>query len=172
MALLLLAFLGGILKPLYSASAPLRVHTRGPALPEDRASASSRHGDNIYRICGAGHRGGGWVVRANQYGRAASLVVLAVFGLALLWRALADRLSRPFVQLGSSLAARSGSDSNPGCHRAALGAVRRTDPRIGPGRGCARGNTNTAFLLLAYAAGAATSLSSRRIRGRASVRRA
>src|SRR6202042_1856589 len=45
--------------------------------------------------------GGGWIVRANQYGRDASLVVLAIFGLTLLWPALADRLSRPFVRLGS-----------------------------------------------------------------------
>src|SRR6202008_4361497 len=39
--------------------------------------------------------GGAWVVRANQYGRVVSLVVLAVFGVTLLWPALADGISRP-----------------------------------------------------------------------------
>src|SRR5262252_2327244 len=36
--------------------------------------------------------GGGWAVAANQYGRWAALVLLAVFGLTLLVPALADRL--------------------------------------------------------------------------------
>src|SRR6202021_2857199 len=47
--------------------------------------------------------GGGWIVRANQYGRVAALVVLAILGLTLLWDGLAERLSRPLVQLGSRL---------------------------------------------------------------------
>jgi cytochrome c biogenesis protein CcdA len=34
--------------------------------------------------------GGGWVVRANEYGRIAALILLSVFGLTLLWPALAD----------------------------------------------------------------------------------
>jgi cytochrome c biogenesis protein CcdA len=40
--------------------------------------------------------GGGWIVRANQYGRAASLAVLALFGLTLLLPALAE-IKRPRV---------------------------------------------------------------------------
>ena len=63
--------------------------------------------------------GGAWVVRANQYGRI-SLVVLAIFGLTLLWPALADWLSRPFVQLGSRLSQPSGSGANPGTFRSLL----------------------------------------------------
>ena len=61
--------------------------------------------------------GGSWVVRANQYGRIASLVVLAFFGVTLLWPALADRLSRPFVQLGSRLAT---PDAGSGISRSLL----------------------------------------------------
>src|SRR6202050_4827726 len=65
--------------------------------------------------------GGGWVVRANQYGRDASLIVLAIFGLTLLWPSLADRLSRPFVRLGSNLANSSGSnDAKPSVMRSLL----------------------------------------------------
>src|SRR5271170_98419 len=47
--------------------------------------------------------GGGWVVRANDYGRLAALVLLAVFGLMLLWPSLAEHLTRPLVALGSRL---------------------------------------------------------------------
>ena len=40
--------------------------------------------------------GGGWVTGANEYGRIAALVVLAVFGLTLLWPGLADRARAAF----------------------------------------------------------------------------
>src|SRR5277367_680076 len=46
---------------------------------------------------------GGWAVEANQFGRAAALVLLAVFGLTLVFPALADRLTRPLVALGDRL---------------------------------------------------------------------
>src|SRR5258708_22696420 len=42
---------------------------------------------------------GGWVVEASQYGRDAAIVLLAVFGFALLFPALADRLAKTFVAL-------------------------------------------------------------------------
>src|SRR5277367_4338059 len=41
--------------------------------------------------------GGGWAVHANQYGRIAALVLLAFFGVTLLSRTLADRMTRPLV---------------------------------------------------------------------------
>jgi cytochrome c biogenesis protein CcdA len=46
---------------------------------------------------------GGWAVEANQYGRDAAIVLLAVFGLALLFPALADRLAQPLVAFGARL---------------------------------------------------------------------
>ena len=51
--------------------------------------------------------GGGWAVRANQFGRIAALILFALFGLTLLFSSLAERLSRPLVQLGNRLLARS-----------------------------------------------------------------
>jgi cytochrome c biogenesis protein CcdA len=42
---------------------------------------------------------GYWVVQPNQTGRLLALVLLAVFGLDLLFPALADRLSQPLVRL-------------------------------------------------------------------------
>ena len=47
--------------------------------------------------------GGGWAVEANQYGRFAAIALLALFGVALLFPALSDRLTRPLVALGARL---------------------------------------------------------------------
>ncbi len=47
--------------------------------------------------------GGGWAVHANQYGRIAALILLAFFGVTLLSRSLADRMTRPLVALGDRL---------------------------------------------------------------------
>src|ERR1700712_215788 len=47
--------------------------------------------------------GGGWAVRANQFGRIAALVLFVIFGLTLLFSSLAERISRPLVQLGNKL---------------------------------------------------------------------
>src|SRR6201986_208096 len=44
--------------------------------------------------------GGGWAVQANEYGRYVAIVLLAVFGVTLLFPALSDRLTRPLVALG------------------------------------------------------------------------
>src|SRR5207247_110018 len=47
--------------------------------------------------------GGGLAVEANQYGRIASLALLALFGVTLLFPALSDRMVRPVVALGARL---------------------------------------------------------------------
>ncbi|WP_409514493.1 cytochrome c biogenesis CcdA family protein, partial [Brevundimonas sp.] len=47
--------------------------------------------------------GGGWAVRANAVGRWIALAVMGVLGLSLLFPALGDRLTRPFVAAGSWL---------------------------------------------------------------------
>jgi cytochrome c biogenesis protein CcdA len=41
--------------------------------------------------------GGGWAVEANQYGRIAAIVLLAVFEITRLFPELSDRLTRPLV---------------------------------------------------------------------------
>ncbi len=47
--------------------------------------------------------GGGWVVRVNQIGRTAAIVIVAILGLTLLLPNLATFLTRPFVRLGDRL---------------------------------------------------------------------
>ncbi|MGB5903230.1 MAG: cytochrome c biogenesis protein CcdA, partial [Xanthobacteraceae bacterium] len=53
---------------------------------------------------------GGWAVVANQYARFAAIALLAVFGVALLFPSLAERLTAPLVTLGAKL---SNSASDP-----------------------------------------------------------
>ena len=113
--------------------------------------------------------GGGWAVRANEYGRVAALVLFGVFGLTLLFSSLAERLSRPFVQLGNRLSSAPGaSTSGPGAVNSFLlgiGTGLLWAPCAGPilgliltGAALSGASAHTTFLLLAYAAGAATSL--------------
>ncbi|PXW16379.1 cytochrome c biogenesis protein DipZ [Paraburkholderia caballeronis] len=114
--------------------------------------------------------GGGWAVAANQYGRIAALVLLAVFGVALLFPSLADYLSRPVVALGARLSASADDPQRAGGGFGAsllLGVATGMlwAPCAGPilgliltGAALQGASVHTSLLLLAYAAGAATSL--------------
>jgi cytochrome c biogenesis protein CcdA len=113
--------------------------------------------------------GGGWVVQANQYGRWLALVLMAFFGLTLLLPHLADRLTKPLVALGDKL-------SKARRRRKAVAPLRSSlllgvatgllwAPCAGPvlglvltGAALNGASVGTTLLLLAYAAGAATSL--------------
>src|ERR1700733_1964069 len=108
--------------------------------------------------------GGGWAVHANQYGRIAALVLLAFFGLTLLSRSLADRLTRPLVALGDRLSNNAGHGMG-GSFVLGIAAGLLWAPCAGPilgllltGAAIKGASASTTLLLLAYAAGAATSL--------------
>jgi cytochrome c biogenesis protein CcdA/thiol-disulfide isomerase/thioredoxin len=110
--------------------------------------------------------GGGWAVRANQYGRIAALVLLALFALMLLSRTLSDWLTRPLVAFGNRLTQNPSLSGGIG-GSLALGAATGLlwAPCAGPilglvltGAAIQGASINTTLLLLAYAAGAATSL--------------
>ena len=114
--------------------------------------------------------GGGWIVQANSYGRMAAIVVLGVFGLLLLFPSLADRATRPLVALGSRLSEKAGPGGGAKSPFAAsflLGVATGLlwAPCAGPilglvlaGAALQGASVQTSLLLLAYAAGAATSL--------------
>ncbi|MGJ7533505.1 MULTISPECIES: cytochrome c biogenesis protein DipZ [unclassified Variovorax] len=110
--------------------------------------------------------GGGWVVALNEYGRSAAIALLAVFGVTLLFPSVADRLSRPLVALGLRL-------SGPASEKASVfsplllgvGTGLLWAPCAGPilgliltGAALNGASIGTSLLLLAYAAGACTSL--------------
>jgi len=169
MLLLVLAFLGGVLTIISPCILPVLPFVFARADQPFRKSGLPLLTGMALTFAGLSAlatAGGAWVVRANQYGRIASLVVLTVFGLTLLWQGLADRLSRPFVRMGSSLLHSSNDD--PGIFRSLLLGVATGllwAPCAGPilglvltGAALEGASARTVFLLLAYAAGAATSL--------------
>ena len=110
--------------------------------------------------------GGGWAVSANQYGRVAAMVLLTLFAITLLSRSLADRLTRPLVALGNRLSGEAGGQSGIGASfllGIATGLL--WAPCAGPilglvltGAAIGGASVHTTLLLVAYAAGAATSL--------------
>lgn len=114
--------------------------------------------------------GGGWAVRANEVGRWIALAVMALLGLSLLLPAVGDRLMRPFVAAGSWLTDKAGRHSGDQLevrNSLLLGVATGLlwAPCAGPilgviltGAALQGAGVGTTVLLLAYAAGAATSL--------------
>lgn len=113
--------------------------------------------------------GGSWAIHANEYGRLAAILLLAIFGVSLLSPRIASIVTQPVVDLGNRLLNASG---RPGSVRTAassfiLGVATGLlwAPCAGPilgllltGAALDGANLETTFLLAAYAAGAATSL--------------
>lgn len=113
--------------------------------------------------------GGGWVAQANQAGRWAAIVLLAVFGLTLLMPRLAEHLTRPLVAAGNRLTGLAQRDGRPAGPLSSLLLGVATGllwaPCAGPilglvltGAALRGASVGTTLLLVAYAAGAATSL--------------
>ena len=112
--------------------------------------------------------GGGWVVQVNQYGRWLALLCVALFGLTLLLPRLSERLTRPLVAAGNRLSEAAGADARPRPGASFLIGVATGllwAPCAGPilglvltGAALQGASIGTTLLLLAYAAGAATSL--------------
>ncbi|MFL6801701.1 MAG: cytochrome c biogenesis protein DipZ [Sphingomicrobium sp.] len=111
--------------------------------------------------------GGGWAVKANAVGRWAALVLLALFGIALVFPSVSDRLTRPLVALGSRMSERQPGEKESVWSSAVLGVATGLlwAPCAGPILGIIftaaalqGASLSTTLLLLAYALGAATSL--------------
>jgi cytochrome c biogenesis protein CcdA/thiol-disulfide isomerase/thioredoxin len=113
--------------------------------------------------------GGGWVVQANQYGRWLAILLMAFFGVTLLFPHLADRLTRPLVSMGDRLSnsarAAEGTSSVKSSFLLGVATGLLWAPCAGPilglvltGAALHGASVGTTLLLLAYAAGAATSL--------------
>ena len=115
--------------------------------------------------------GGGWAVAANEYGRIAALVLLALFGIALIIPTFSERLAEPLVALGARLSRTADQGISEGGSTilpslllgVAVGLL--WAPCAGPilgliltGAALQGASAGTTLLLLAYAAGATTSL--------------
>jgi cytochrome c biogenesis protein CcdA/thiol-disulfide isomerase/thioredoxin len=174
MILFLLAYLGGVLTILSPCILPVLPFVFARA---DRPFLSSGlpmlvgMAATFALIATLASVAGGWAVAANQYGRFAALVLLALFGAALLVPELADRLTRPLVALGDRLSQSVNREGAQGgsivVSSALLGVATGLlwAPCAGPilgliltGAALRGASVETTLLLLAYAAGAATSL--------------
>jgi cytochrome c biogenesis protein CcdA/thiol-disulfide isomerase/thioredoxin len=171
MGLLLLAFLGGVLTILSPCILPVLPFVfaradqpfRKTGLPLLAGMALT-----FVTVAAVATGSAGWLVRANQIGRDAAMIVMAILGITLLWPGLATRVSRPFVRLGSEIQRSSTPDSPPSVFRSVLLGVATGllwAPCAGPilglvltGAALAGAGARTVFLLLSYAIGAAVSL--------------
>jgi cytochrome c biogenesis protein CcdA/thiol-disulfide isomerase/thioredoxin len=118
-------------------------------------------------VAGVATFAGAWVVRANQIGRILAIIIFALLGLALLFPGLAEYLTRPLVRFGGRVQGGSGA-AEPSIGRSLLLGMSTGllwAPCAGPilglilaGAALQGPNAHTAFLLLAFALGAAASL--------------
>ena len=170
MLLILLAYFGGILTILSPCILPVLPFVFARA---DRSFARSTlpmlagMAATFAIVATLAAVGGGWAVRANAIGRWAALALLALFGIALLFPGISDRMTRPIVALGSRLSERPPGERDSIWSSAVLGVATGLlwAPCAGPILGIIftaaalqGASLNTTFLLLAYALGAATSL--------------
>jgi cytochrome c biogenesis protein CcdA/thiol-disulfide isomerase/thioredoxin len=169
MLLILLAYLGGILTILSPCILPVLPFVFARAdRPFVRSTLPMLGGmaATFAIVATLAAVGGGWAVRANTVGRWAALVLLALFGIALVFPSVSDRLTRPLVTLGSRLTEKEGHQDSI-WSSVVLGVATGLlwAPCAGPILGIIftaaalqGASFNTTLLLLAYALGAATSL--------------
>ena len=168
MLLILLAYLGGILtiiSPCILPVLPFVFARTGRSFARSTLPMLAGMAVTFAVVATLAAIGGGWAVRANAIGRWAALILLALFGNALVFPRVSDRLTRPLVALGSRLSERGDEDS--AWSSAVLGVATGLlwAPCAGPILGIIfttaalnGASFNTTLLLLAYALGAATSL--------------
>ncbi len=169
MLLMLLAYLGGILTILSPCILPVLPFVFARAdRPFVRSTLPMLAGmaATFAIVATLAAVGGGWAVRANAVGRWAALILLALFGIALVFPSISDRLTRPLVALGARLTEKEGQQDSI-WSSVVLGVATGLlwAPCAGPILGIIftaaalqGASFDTTLLLLAYALGAATSL--------------
>ncbi|ANF86199.1 cytochrome C biogenesis protein [Pseudomonas antarctica] len=171
MWLLVLAYLGGVLtivSPCILPVLPFVFARTGQPFMRSGLPLLAGMAVTFALVASLAAVGGGWVVQVNQYGRWLALLCVALFGLTLLLPQLSERLTRPLVAAGSRLSQAAGTDAKPRAGASFLIGVATGllwAPCAGPilglvltGAALQGASIGTTLLLLAYAAGAATSL--------------
>ena len=171
MTLLVLAYLGGVLTIVSPCILPVLPFVFARAdRPFRRSALPMLAGMAVTFAVVASFAAvaGGWVVEANQYGRIAAMALLAAFGLTLIFPGIAERAMAPFVGLGAKLSASAEGETETSVSGSFLLGIATGflwAPCAGPvlgliltGAALNGANASTSLLLLAYAAGAATSL--------------
>ncbi|TCA96584.1 cytochrome c biogenesis protein DipZ [Rhizobium leguminosarum bv. viciae] len=172
MTLLIIAYLGGaltILSPCILPILPFVFARAGQPFVRSTLPMLAGMAATFALVATLAAVGGSWAVRANEYGRLAAIVLLALFGASLLSPRIASTLARPIVDLGNNLINATGGGRGTTTVKSALLLGVATGllwaPCAGPilglvltGAALQGANLQTTFLLIAYAAGAASSL--------------
>ncbi|WP_049731937.1 cytochrome c biogenesis protein DipZ [Rhizobium ecuadorense] len=171
MTLLIIAYLGGaltILSPCILPILPFVFARAGQPFVRSTLPMLAGMAATFALVATLAAVGGSWVIRANEYGRLAAIVLLALFGASLLSPRFASTLARPIVDLGNNMVASGSGRAAPTVKSALILGVATGllwAPCAGPilglvltGAALQGANLQTTFLLAAYAAGAATSL--------------
>ncbi|WP_064705212.1 cytochrome c biogenesis protein DipZ [Rhizobium bangladeshense] len=173
MTLLIIAYLGGvltILSPCILPILPFVFARAGQPFVKSTLPMLVGMAATFALVATLAAVGGGWAIPANEYGRLAAIVLLALFGASLLSPRFASTLARPIVDLGNNLMNAGGGGLAAPTVKSALILGVATGllwaPCAGPilglvltGAALQGANLQTTVLLIAYAAGAATSLS-------------
>ncbi|KAF5885967.1 MULTISPECIES: cytochrome c biogenesis protein DipZ [Rhizobium] len=172
MTLLIIAYLGGaltILSPCILPILPFVFARAGQPFVRSTLPMLAGMAATFALVATLAAVGGSWAIRANEYGRLAAIVLLALFGASLLSPRFASTLARPVVDLGNNLINATGSGRGATAVKSSLLLGVATGllwaPCAGPilglvltGAALQGANLQTTFLLIAYAAGAASSL--------------
>ncbi|AGB75170.1 MULTISPECIES: cytochrome c biogenesis protein DipZ [Rhizobium] len=172
MTLLIIAYLGGaltILSPCILPILPFVFARAGQPFVRSTLPMLAGMALTFAVVATLAAVGGAWAIRANEYGRLAAIVLLGLFGLSLISPRIANALSRPAVDLGNNLLNAAGNGRATSSVRSSFVLGIATGllwaPCAGPilglvltGAALKGANLQTTFLLLAYGAGAATSL--------------
>ncbi|WP_165411148.1 cytochrome c biogenesis protein DipZ [Rhizobium ruizarguesonis] len=172
MTLLIIAYLGGaltILSPCILPILPFVFARAGQPFVRSTLPMLAGMAATFALVATLAAVGGSWAIRANEYGRLAAIVLLALFGASLLSPRIASTLARPIVDLGNNLMNATGGGRGTTTVKSALLLGVATGllwaPCAGPilglvltGAALQGANLQTTFLLIAYAAGAASSL--------------
>ncbi|NKK72552.1 redoxin domain-containing protein [Rhizobium leguminosarum bv. viciae] len=172
MTLLIIAYLGGaltILSPCILPILPFVFARAGQPFVRSTLPMLAGMAATFALVATLAAVGGSWAIRANEYGRLAAIVLLTLFGASLLSQRFASTLARPVVDLGNNLVNASGGGRGTTTVKSALLLGVATGllwaPCAGPilglvltGAALQGANLQTTFLLIAYAAGAASSL--------------
>ncbi|TCR83634.1 cytochrome c biogenesis protein CcdA [Rhizobium sp. BK376] len=172
MFLLVIAYLGGvltILSPCILPVLPFVFLSAGQPFVKSTLPMLAGMAITFAAVATLAAVGGSWAVHANEFGRYVAIALLAVTGLMLLSPQVAAVLTRPIVAFGNRIVNSTGrSSAIPGMGRSLLLGVATGmlwAPCAGPilglvltGAALQGANASTTFFLLAYSAGAATSL--------------
>lgn len=171
MVILLLAWLGGLLtivSPCILPVLPFVFSRSGNSFTRSGLPLLAGMALTFTLVATVAAVGGGWVVQVSEYGRWLALSLMAVFGAGLLFPSISSRVTRPFVAAGNKIAegaARTGRPSFVTSFILGVATGLLWTPCAGPilgliltGAALKGASAGATFLLLAYAAGAATSL--------------